>query len=125
MPVQNAEAEVLFLGGGGGILQTGAGDQVVTARTDNDGRVRIAGLIPLGRGTVQVRVTVRPPGLPPIVGTMQYVILPAPFWSPAKFSAALAAGAAVAGSVGIYFAVREGPRPTSISAGGSTVGPRR
>ena len=117
-PVRGADV-TFFFPTTGATLQPPGGGTTVTARTDDNGRVRIAGLIPFGAGAVQIRVTATLNG---VTGntTIQHTNVQPPIMTPAKWAVAGAGAAAVASTL-IYVFVARDTSPTRISLGSGSV----
>jgi hypothetical protein len=120
-PVRNAEVTFIFPSVGASLTPTGGGT-IVTARTDDDGRVRIAGLIPFGTGAVNIIIRIRAGAMVQTVNLTHNNIM-GPFMTPAKWSAVLAGGA-VAGAVTSILVVTRKDNSARITLGPASVGPR-
>jgi hypothetical protein len=120
-PVRNAEVTFVFPNIGATLTPLGGGT-VVTAKTDDNGRVRIAGLIPIGSGAVAIAIRVRVNGITDST-TIQHTNVVRPVMTPAKWAAVIA-GAAAAAGLGVYLGTRE-ESPTTITLGSGSVRPNR
>ena len=109
----------------GATLQFPGGQRTTTVRTDNDGRVRLVGLIPIGSGPVNIRIQVSHAGAQMIDRTIKHSNVRPPLMTPAKWTAVAAGVAAVAGGLSIYYTQRDTGGPTRITQGPGSVTPAR
>jgi hypothetical protein len=107
----------------GATLQTPGGGTTVTTKTDDDGRVRVAGLIPFGSGPVSIRVTAALGGLTATTIIQHSNVMP-PVMTPAKWAIAGAGATALVTSL-LYVYVWREPAPSRITLGPGSVAPPR
>jgi hypothetical protein len=120
-PVRGADVTFIFPSVGA-TLQPIGGGTIATARTDDDGRVRIAGLIPFGNGPVAITIRIRAGSYTQNV-TLTHTNVPGPFMTPAKWNALLVGGAVAGATLGVAFATRK-DNSARITLGPGSVGPR-
>jgi hypothetical protein len=121
-PVRGADVTFFFPTTGATLTPPGGGT-TVTARTDDNGRVRVVGLIPFGSGGVTIRVSATLNGVTGST-TIQHSNVMPPVMTPAKWAIGGAGAAAVVTTLVYVFVVRESP-PTRVTLGPGSVAPQR
>jgi hypothetical protein len=112
-----------FLSTTGAGLQAPGGTSTVTAQTDDNGRVRFAGLLPFGSGQFSIRVVATYGGLTgrAMIGQTNVA---AHFMPPTKWAILGGVAATAAGlGLGLYFGQRDTTNPTTVTVGTGTVRP--
>jgi hypothetical protein len=120
-PVRGADVTMVLPSVGATLVPPGGGT-VVTAKTDDNGRVRVAGFIPIGTGVVNITIRVHAAGTVQTF-TLQHTNVLGPFMTPARWKALLASSVTVAGGITIIVVTRKDDS-ARISLGPATVTPR-